>query len=113
MNVTYYLTIDKVLVHFGSEVRKVSYTHSEAQRLYNTWKDLILTLVLPLLTYLNKSAGHPTSNTFKMNNLSCTLCAQHTHKTTRILCLFWDRKYYIRSPVFSLLKIWQIMKRST
>src|SRR5882762_121095 len=26
MNVTYYLTIDKVLVHFGSEVRKVSYT---------------------------------------------------------------------------------------
>jgi hypothetical protein len=25
MNVTYYLTIDKVLVHFGSEVRKVSY----------------------------------------------------------------------------------------
>jgi len=28
MNVTYYLTIaiDEVLVHFGSEVRKVSYT---------------------------------------------------------------------------------------
>jgi hypothetical protein len=25
MNVPYYLTIDKGLVHFGSEVRKVSY----------------------------------------------------------------------------------------
>ena len=88
-------------------------THGEAQRLYDAWKDLIPTLVLPLLTYLNKSAGHPTSNTFEINNLSCTLCAPHTHKTTRILCLFWDRKYYIRSPVFSLLKIWQITKRST
>jgi hypothetical protein len=27
MNVPYYLTIDKGLVHFGSEVRKVSYSH--------------------------------------------------------------------------------------
>ena len=84
-------------------------THGEAQRLYDAWKDLIPTLVLPLLTYLNKSAGNPTSTTFEMNNLSCT---SHTHKTTRILCLFWDRKYCIRSAVFSLLNIWQITKRS-
>ena len=85
-------------------------THGKAQRLYDTWKDLIPTLVLPLLMYLNKAAGHPTSNTFEMNNLSCTSCAPHTHKTTRILCHFWDRKYY---PVFLLLKIWQITKQST
>ena len=26
MNVPYYLTIEKGLVHFGSEVRKISYT---------------------------------------------------------------------------------------
>src|SRR5882762_9434431 len=26
-NVPYYLTIEKGLVHFGSEVRKISYTH--------------------------------------------------------------------------------------
>ena len=31
MNVTYYLTIDKVLVHFGSEVRKVSYSMTADQ----------------------------------------------------------------------------------
>ena len=30
MNVPYYLTIDKGLVHFGSEVRKVSYSVSQA-----------------------------------------------------------------------------------
>jgi hypothetical protein len=29
MNVPYYLTIEKGLVHFGSEVRKISYTHPE------------------------------------------------------------------------------------
>ena len=28
MNVPYYLTIDKGLVHFGSEVRKISYIHA-------------------------------------------------------------------------------------
>lgn len=86
-------------------------THGEAQRLYNAWKKLVPTLVLPLLTYLNKSAGQPTSNTFEMSPMSCTSCAPHTHKTTRILCLFWDRKYCIQSPVLSLLNIWQIMKQ--
>jgi len=57
-------------------------------------ENLILTLVLLLLTYLNKSAAHSTCNTFEMNHLNHTSCAPHTHKTTRILCLIWDCKYY-------------------
>jgi hypothetical protein len=66
-------------------------TQGEAERLYDAWKRLIPALILPFLAYLNKSAGHPTSNTFEQNHLSCTSCAPHTHKTTRVLCLFWDR----------------------
>src|ERR1700674_226621 len=38
MNVTYYLTIDKVLVHFGSEVRKVSYTSRVIWGLTSRWR---------------------------------------------------------------------------
>jgi hypothetical protein len=67
-------------------------TQGEAERLYDAWKKLIPTLILPLLTYLNKSAGYPTANTFEQNHLSCISCAPHTQKTTRVLCLFWDRK---------------------
>ena len=67
-------------------------TQGEAERLYDSWKKLIPTLILPFLAYLNKSAGHPTANTFEQNHLSCVACAPHTHKTTRVLCLFWDRK---------------------
>ena len=40
MNVTYYLTIDKVLVHFGSEVRKVSYTFLNKPTF--PWKERLL-----------------------------------------------------------------------
>jgi len=66
-------------------------TQGEAERLYDAWQKLIPTLILPFLAYLNKSAGHPTSNTFEQNHLNCMSCAPDTHKTTRILCLFWDR----------------------
>jgi hypothetical protein len=72
-------------------------TQRETQRLYDAWKVLIPSLVLPFLTYMNKSAGHPTANTFEQDNSSCTTCSAETQKTTRILCLFWDREWYIQS----------------
>jgi hypothetical protein len=69
-------------------------TKGEAQRLYEAWQKLLPSLVLPFLDYMNKSANRPTANTFKPDNSSpCTnRCTSDTHKTTRILCLFWDRK---------------------
>jgi hypothetical protein len=71
-------------------------TKMEAERLYEAWKNLISSLVLPFLAYVNRSASHPTPNTFESDNSSpCTTCAPDTHKTTRVLCLFWDRKLYI------------------
>ena len=66
-------------------------TKGEAQRLYEAWKKLVPTLVLPFLAYLNKSTCHPTANTFEQDQ-TCTSCASYTHKTTPVLCLFWDRK---------------------
>jgi len=67
-------------------------TQGEAQRLYDAWKVLVPSLVLPFLTYMNKSASRPTANIFVQDNSSCTTCPADTQKTTRILCLFWDRK---------------------
>jgi hypothetical protein len=65
-------------------------TQGEAARLYDARQKLIPALILPFLAYLNKSAGHPTSNTFEQNHLSCMSCAPHTHKTMQVLCFFWD-----------------------
>jgi len=69
-------------------------TQGEAQRLYNAWMNLVPSLVLPFLAYMNKSASRPTVNTFEQDELesSCDTCPADTQKTTRILCLFWDRK---------------------
>jgi hypothetical protein len=67
-------------------------TQGEAQRLYNAWKDLVPSLVLPFLAYMNKAASRPTANTFEQNTSPCATCPADAHKTTRILCLFWDRK---------------------
>jgi len=39
MNVPYYLTIERGLVHFGSEVRKISYRHTEAPCLVTSTED--------------------------------------------------------------------------
>jgi hypothetical protein len=76
-------------------------TKEEAQRLYEAWQRLLPSLVLPFLAYLNKSASRPTANTFEPDDSSpCTTCTSDTHKTTRILCLFWDRKEYSLSNCF-------------
>jgi hypothetical protein len=76
-------------------------TKEEAQRLYEAWQKLLPSLVLPFLAYLNKSASRPTANTFEPDDSSpCTMCTSDTHKTTRILCLFWDRKEYSLSNCF-------------
>jgi hypothetical protein len=72
-------------------------TQGEAQRLYDAWRGLIPSLVLPFLAYMNKSACRPTANTFKQDNLPCSTCASDSCKTTRVLCLFWDRKSYVQS----------------
>jgi hypothetical protein len=79
-------------------------TQGEAQRLYDAWRGLIPSLVLPFLAYMNKSACSPTANTFEQDNPPCSSCASDSHKTTRVLCLFWDRKSYSvfpTSPLFN------------
>jgi hypothetical protein len=46
-------------------------TQGKAERLYDACQKLIPALVLPFFAHLNKSAGHPTTNTFEQNHLSC------------------------------------------
>src|ERR1700676_1421621 len=46
MNVPYYLTIEKGLVHFGSEVRKISYTYPHRPPLASS-STFLLSLSLP------------------------------------------------------------------
>lgn len=67
-------------------------TKGEAQNLYNKWKKLVPDLVHPLLKYINHSTGHPTSNEFDAT--PCDLCDPSTHSTTRMILLFWDRKWF-------------------
>lgn len=67
-------------------------TKAEAQRLYESWSKLVPTLSTSLLTYISKSTGKPTSTTFDTS--PCRTCNAASHSSTRIICLFWDRKYY-------------------
>jgi hypothetical protein len=55
---------------------------------YNAWKALIPSLVEPLLSYIGGSSGNATPH--NVDIAPCSLCAGT--KTSRIMCLFWDRK---------------------
>ena len=55
---------------------------------YNVWKELIPTLVKPMLDFLSKTSGKPSRA-----DISMPLCNQcDGEKTSPVLCLFWDHK---------------------
>lgn len=66
-------------------------TKAEAQTLYESWSALLPKLTTALLTYISKSAGKPTCSAFDTS--ACPICDPSLQSTTRIICLFWDRKY--------------------
>lgn len=55
---------------------------------YKTWKGLIPTLVKPLLAFLDSLSGKATPGDVHIP--MCTSC--DGQKSSRVLCLFWDRK---------------------
>ena len=90
---------DEVDQHPSTPLPPKRNTKGEALRLYNAWKDLIPSLIRPFLTYTNKSGSHPTAITIQVDHSPCASCTIETHKTTQILCLFWDRAYSIISTI--------------
>jgi len=61
-----------------------------AERLYNSWKSLIPTLVLPFLNYTSRTLGKP----LPPCSPSISLCKQNDceRKIVKILCLLFDRE---------------------
>ncbi|KIM58042.1 hypothetical protein SCLCIDRAFT_129208 [Scleroderma citrinum Foug A] len=59
-----------------------------SERLYNSWKSLIPTLVLPFLNYMSRTLGKPLPPCLP----SILLCKQNNceRKITKILCLLFD-----------------------
>ena len=74
----------------GNEKKGKRDTKTEAKRLYDSWSALIPNLTTALLTYISKSTGKPTCTTF--DTLPCQTCDPSLYSSTRITCLFWDRK---------------------
>jgi hypothetical protein len=76
-------------------------TKGEAQRLYESWQKLLPSLVLPFLTYMNKSASRLTANTFELDNSSpCTTCPfGHSQDHPRFM------SFGTVSNIFSLLDL--------
>ncbi|KIK98125.1 hypothetical protein PAXRUDRAFT_58541, partial [Paxillus rubicundulus Ve08.2h10] len=58
-----------------------------AEHLYNSWKSLILTLVIPYLQYMSRTLGKPLS----ANSTLISHC-QETWGSTKILCLLFDHE---------------------
>jgi len=68
--------------------RKTRDLKADTKVQYDAWKALIPSLVEPLLSYVGRSSGNATPH--KVDIAPCSLCAGT--KTSRIMCLFWDRK---------------------
>lgn len=65
----------------------------DAVKQYAAWTKLMPSLVKPLLDFLSKASGTPSPTS--ANIQACTTC--DGQKTSRVLCLFWDRKPFVLS----------------
>ena len=61
-----------------------------AERLYSSWKSLILTFISPFLNYVSRTLGKP----LPLFSPHISLCKQNNceRKATKILCLLFDRE---------------------
>lgn len=72
----------------GPRAPKKRNLREDAMHQYDAWKKLIPSLVKPMLDFLTKTSGKPSSA-----NISMPLCNKcDGEKTSPVLCLFWDRK---------------------
>jgi hypothetical protein len=55
---------------------------------YKAWKKIVPSLVEPLLSYIGQTTAGATPQMVDIS--ACSLC--DGQKTSRVLCLFWDRK---------------------
>lgn len=66
---------------------------ADTHRQYQAWTTMMPSLVEPLLNYIDGSSGQPTAT--RLDIPECKEC--DGYKTSRVICLFWDRKYAILS----------------
>jgi hypothetical protein len=80
----YYYQLPK----YAPKRRKPRVTKTDTKARYDAWKAIVPSLVQPLLSYIGASSGSATSQ--RVDIPPCSLC--EGHKTSRLLCLHWDRK---------------------
>lgn len=80
--------IPKYYIHQDPRTPKKRSLREDALHQYDIWKKLIPSLVKPMLEYLSKTNGKPSSASITMP--LCHRC--NGDKTLPVLCLFWDRK---------------------